>query len=105
VSELYDDIYVPVDKAKLGVSDEQVDGEVERLRKYSGVWTPREGGKVEEDALVDTPRFLPHPRLRVIVAFQVRSEPAAFVAREDCNGTDVSVPLQRVACLHAPKTA
>jgi trigger factor len=38
---------IPVEKQKLKVTDEQIDGEVERLQKWSGIWTPRDGGKVE----------------------------------------------------------
>ncbi|MHC4265293.1 MAG: trigger factor [Planctomycetota bacterium] len=40
---------ITVDKPKLKVEDEQVDRELEQLQKWSGVWTPREDGKVELD--------------------------------------------------------
>jgi trigger factor len=40
---------IPVEKRKLEVTDKQVDGEIERLRKWSGVWTPRQEGEVELD--------------------------------------------------------
>ena len=40
---------IPVEKRKLKVTDKQVDGEIERLRKWSGVWTPRKEGEVELD--------------------------------------------------------
>jgi len=41
---------IPVDKTKLQVGSEQIDREIERLRKWSGVWTPRaEGDQVELD--------------------------------------------------------
>jgi trigger factor len=44
---------IPVDKPKLKVEDEQVDRELEQLQKWSGVWTPREDGKVElEDQII-----------------------------------------------------
>jgi len=38
---------IAVKKRKLEVTNEQVDREIERLRKWSGIWTPRDGGKVE----------------------------------------------------------
>jgi len=40
---------VPVEKRKLEVTDEQVARELEQLRRWSGVWTPREAGVVEPD--------------------------------------------------------
>ena len=41
---------IPVTRPKLDVTDEQVDREIEQLRRWSGVWTPREEGtKVEKD--------------------------------------------------------
>ena len=40
---------IPVEKIKLEVTDEQIDREIEQLRKWSGVWTPREEGEVELD--------------------------------------------------------
>lgn len=38
---------IAVTKTKLEVTDEQVDREIEQLRKYSGLWAPRDGGEVE----------------------------------------------------------
>ena len=41
---------IPVAKTKYEVTDELVDEEIERLQKWSGVWTPREeGAAVESD--------------------------------------------------------
>ncbi|MHC4187723.1 MAG: trigger factor [Planctomycetota bacterium] len=40
---------IPVDKPKLKVENEQVDRELEQLQKWSGVWTPKEEGKIELD--------------------------------------------------------
>jgi trigger factor len=40
---------IPVEKRKLKVTDEQIDREIEQLQKWSGIWTPRDGGKVELD--------------------------------------------------------
>jgi len=40
---------IPLEKRKLDITDEQVKGEIERLQRWSGVWTPREDGKVELD--------------------------------------------------------
>jgi trigger factor len=38
---------IPVEKSKLEITNEQIDGELEQLRKWSGIWTPRDGGEVE----------------------------------------------------------
>jgi trigger factor len=38
---------IPVEKRKLEVTNEQIDREIEQLQKWSGIWTPRDGGKVE----------------------------------------------------------
>jgi trigger factor len=38
---------IPVTKTKLEVTDEQIDREIERLQRWSGVWTPRKDGAVE----------------------------------------------------------
>jgi trigger factor len=44
---------IPVDKTKLEVTDEQIDREIEHLRRMSGVWSPRHEGKVElEDQII-----------------------------------------------------
>jgi len=44
---------IPVEKRKLEVTDEQIDGEVGRLRRWSGMWTPRQEGEVElEDQII-----------------------------------------------------
>jgi len=38
---------IPVTRTKLEVTDEQINREIEQLRKWSGIWTPREEGVVE----------------------------------------------------------
>jgi len=38
---------IAVEKRKIEVTDEQITGEIEQLRKWSGVWSPREDGKAE----------------------------------------------------------
>jgi trigger factor len=44
---------IPVEKRKLKVTNEQIDREIEQLQKWSGIWTPRDGGEVElEDQIV-----------------------------------------------------
>ncbi|MHC4076459.1 MAG: trigger factor, partial [Planctomycetota bacterium] len=44
---------IPVNKTKLHVTDEQIDAEIEQLQRWSGIWTPRDGGKVElEDQVI-----------------------------------------------------
>jgi trigger factor len=40
---------IPVTRPKLEVTESQIDREVEQLQRWSGVWTPREGGTVERD--------------------------------------------------------
>lgn len=40
---------IPLEKKKLEVTEEQIKGELEKLQRWSGVWTPREDGKVELD--------------------------------------------------------
>jgi trigger factor len=40
---------IEVNKTKLGVTDEQIGEEIEQLRRWSGVWAPREDGEVELD--------------------------------------------------------
>jgi trigger factor len=39
---------IPATKPKLEVTESQVDREVEQLRRWAGIWTPREGGEVEQ---------------------------------------------------------
>ncbi|MHC4595160.1 MAG: trigger factor [Planctomycetota bacterium] len=44
---------VAVTRTKLQVSDEQIDAEIERLQRWSGVWTPRKDEVVElEDQII-----------------------------------------------------
>ncbi|UCF42854.1 MAG: trigger factor, partial [Planctomycetota bacterium] len=44
---------IAVEKTKLEVTDEQVNREIEQLRRWSGIWAPREGGVVElEDQII-----------------------------------------------------
>ncbi len=44
---------IPVTKTKLEVTDELIDREIMRIRKWSGLWAPREGGAVElEDQII-----------------------------------------------------
>ncbi len=40
---------IPVEKPKTEITDQQVDQEVEELRKNAGVWKPAEGAKAEKD--------------------------------------------------------
>ena len=40
---------IPVNKTKLEVTDEQIDREIEQMRRWSGMWTPREDGVVQLD--------------------------------------------------------
>jgi trigger factor len=47
---------IPVTKARLEVADEQVTEELDQLRKYSGIWAPREEGdacEVDDRILAD----------------------------------------------------
>lgn len=44
---------IDVKKTKLEVTKQQVEKEIEQLQKWSGMWTPREGGKAEaEDQVI-----------------------------------------------------
>jgi len=44
---------IPVQRRSLQVTDEQIDREIEQLRKWAGLWTPRQDGKVEpEDQVI-----------------------------------------------------
>jgi trigger factor len=44
---------IPVTKTKLEVNDDQIDAEVERLQRWSGIWTPRKDEPVElEDQII-----------------------------------------------------
>lgn len=38
---------IPVEKQKLRVTDDQINAEIEQMQKWSGIWTPRDGGKIE----------------------------------------------------------
>ena len=38
---------IPVNKTKHEISEEQIDKEIEQLQRWSGVWSPRDGGAVE----------------------------------------------------------
>ena len=40
---------IPVNRPKLEVTDEQITREIDQLRRWAGVWTPREDGKIEQD--------------------------------------------------------
>jgi trigger factor len=40
---------IPVTRPALEVTDSQIDREIEQLRRWSGIWTPREGGTVERE--------------------------------------------------------
>jgi len=40
---------IPVTKTRLEVTDDQINREIEQLRKYSGVWTPRKDEPAEVD--------------------------------------------------------
>jgi trigger factor len=46
---------IPVTRTKLEVTDEQIDRELEQLRKWSGVWTPRkdEAAEVDDQIIAD----------------------------------------------------
>ncbi len=39
---------IPVKKRKLEVTNEQIEGEIEQLQKYAGLWSPRQGGAAIE---------------------------------------------------------
>jgi trigger factor len=39
---------IPVEKTKAEVTEGHIDKEIEALQKYSGIWTPKDSGKVED---------------------------------------------------------
>jgi len=43
---------IPVKKCKLEVTDEQVSSEIDQLRRYSGLWTPKEDKAEEGDQII-----------------------------------------------------
>jgi len=43
---------IGVKKCKLEVTDEQVNDEIDQIRKYSGVWTPKEGAAEADDQII-----------------------------------------------------
>ncbi len=44
---------IPLTRTKLEVTEEQIDRDIDQLRRWSGVWTPRETGAVElEDQII-----------------------------------------------------
>jgi trigger factor len=63
---------VPVTKPKLEVTESQVEREIEHLQRWSGVWTPREGGAVERDDQV-----IADVRLRVELTEEEKANQAA----------------------------
>jgi trigger factor len=53
---------IPVTRPKLEVTDAQVDREIEQLRRWSGIWVPKEDGAVEQgDEIVADVRLNVHP--------------------------------------------
>jgi trigger factor len=46
---------IPVTKTKLEVTDKQVDSEIEQIRKWAGVWTPRkdEAAEIDDQIIAD----------------------------------------------------
>jgi len=52
---------IPVTRPKLEVTDAQVDREIEQLRRWSGIWVPKEDGAVEQgDEVVADVRMNAH---------------------------------------------
>jgi trigger factor len=66
---------IPVNKPKLEVTDSQIEREIEQLQRWSGVWTPREGGAVERDDQV-----IADVRLRVELTEEEKAKQAAQLA-------------------------
>jgi len=53
---------IPVTRPKLEVTDAQVDREIEQLRRWAGIWIPKEDGAVEQgDQVVADVRLNVHP--------------------------------------------
>jgi len=43
---------IPVEKRKLEVGDEQVEREIEQMRRYAGLWSPKDGAAQADDQIV-----------------------------------------------------
>ncbi len=43
---------IPVEKKKLEVTDEQIEREIDQLRKYSGLWAPKDGAVEVDDRII-----------------------------------------------------
>jgi len=43
---------IPINKTKLGITEGQIDREIEQLRKWSGLWTPRDGAAQSGDQII-----------------------------------------------------
>jgi trigger factor len=65
---------IPVTRPKLEVTESQIEREIEQLQRWSGVWTPREGGMVERDDQV-----IADVRLNVELTEEEKAKQAAQV--------------------------
>ena len=79
---------IPVTRSKLEVGQEQIDREIEQLQRRSGVWTPKEDGKVEQDDQV-----IADVRLKVELTEEEKAKQAAEAegkaSEQETGPTDV----------------
>jgi trigger factor len=74
--------HIAVTRPKLEVTDEQIDREVDQLRRWSGVWAPKEGGEVEqEDQIIAD----------VLIRPQLTDEEKAEQAKQAAEGKETQV--------------
>lgn len=86
---------ISVNKPKFEVTDQQISDEIAALQKRGGIWTPQEGGKVEEGD-------------QIVADVQLKSEDAAEEDRRDNieiyvrpNGFVAGVPVDKLSDLLA----
>jgi trigger factor len=80
---------IPVTRPKLEVTESQIEREIEQLQRWSGVWTPREGGTVERDDQV-----IADVRLHVELTEEEKAKQAAQLegAEESKEAPQTQIP-------------
>ncbi len=78
---------IGVTRPKLEVTDEQIDREIEQLQRWSGTWTPKEQGKIEQDD-----QIIADVRLDVELTEEEKTQQAAVAegkAEEEAGQTKI----------------
>ena len=90
---------IPLNKPKVDVTDEQIDREIEQLRKWSGVWIPRQDGAVQLDD-----QIIAEVILKAEDVEPVGAEPAVAPEEEKLNNIEIYVkPTGFVAAVPVEK--